>query len=230
MTDKLLSETTTTRGGVRPLDHPDRHGDTQTQAADYTKPVTTSEALSQRVHTLLEQWNVSTREVLIDPLLRSDEQVCQALQELGIADQAVFQGAGPVSPEEVYQKWLVSETDTLVALTSVTGYIQETGTLILTDPLQQALSLVARYHLYVIYPEQIWQNLEQWTEHLAGLLAGQQRMSLEQVVFATGPSQTADIEKTLVRGAQGPAEVIPIFVGWRCPETFRELFAPFLRY
>ncbi len=166
----------------------------------------------------------------MDPLLWEDEQVCQALRAMGISVQEVLQGVEPVSPEAVYRQWLVSETDALVALTSVTGYIQETGTLILTDSLQQTLSLVARYHLCVIYPEQIWQNLEQWTEHLAGLLRGQQWVTLAQVVFATGPSQTADIEKTLVRGAQGPAEVALIFVGWRCPKTFRELFAPLLRY
>jgi len=84
-------------------------------------------------------------------------------------------------------------------LTSATLAIAETGTVVLQAPSQgrRALSLVPDYHLCIVHADDIVETVPQAfhrlqpTAHLA-------------TTFTSGPSATADIEMTRIKGVHGP--------------------------
>ena len=93
-------------------------------------------------------------------------------------------------------------------LTTATLAIAETGTIILQDAPGQgrrALSLLPDYHLCILRADQVVQTvpeaiaLLQPTAHLA-------------TTFFSGPSATADIEMTRIKGVHGPRFVDVILV------------------
>ncbi|MBI2238380.1 MAG: LUD domain-containing protein [Actinobacteria bacterium] len=69
-------------------------------------------------------------------------------------------------------------------------------------------SLLPPHHV-VILPED---RLAQGFEELYAAMPGHAR-SASQVVLVTGPSRTADIEMTIVRGVHGPARLTVLVVG-----------------
>ncbi|MEZ4887145.1 MAG: LUD domain-containing protein [Chitinophagales bacterium] len=84
--------------------------------------------------------------------------------------------------------------------------IARTGTIILSSAQASGrqLSIFPPIHLVVAYTSQLWYDIGE------GLTLIQQKYGLNMpsmISLATGPSRTADIEKTLVLGAHGPKEV-----------------------
>jgi L-lactate dehydrogenase complex protein LldG len=84
-------------------------------------------------------------------------------------------------------------------LTGATLAIAETGTLILQNPGQgrRALSLVPDYHLCIVSAENIVETVPQAFHRL-------QSATGRATTFISGPSATADIEMTRIKGVHGP--------------------------
>lgn len=85
-------------------------------------------------------------------------------------------------------------------LTGCTVAIAETGSIVLQNAAAQGprmLSLVPDYHLCVVFAEQV---VETVPESFAQLDA----MSTLPTTFFSGPSATADIEMTRIKGVHGP--------------------------
>lgn len=100
-----------------------------------------------------------------------------------------------------------SRPDPLAAETLVSvglGAIPETGTVLVAaaDPQVWRLSLAVRRQLVVIPASRAQLNLGEALALTAGVSG--------HVIWLTGPSRTADIEKVLVLGAQGPRELVVI--------------------
>jgi L-lactate dehydrogenase complex protein LldG len=92
------------------------------------------------------------------------------------------------------------------ALTTCEGLIARTGSIVLSSASAsgRTVSVYAPVHICVAYTDQLLYDIRD------GLIAlkdkyHQQLPSL--IAFATGPSRTADIEKTLVVGVHGPKQV-----------------------
>ncbi|MEO8583710.1 MAG: lactate utilization protein [Flavitalea sp.] len=97
-------------------------------------------------------------------------------------------------------------TNAQAALTTCEALVARTGTIIMSSAQQSGrlTSVYASVHICVAYTNQLVYDVkdglqlikEKYTNKIPSL-----------VTFATGPSRTADIEKTLVVGVHGPKEV-----------------------
>lgn len=97
------------------------------------------------------------------------------------------------------------------AITSCELLIARTGSILLSSNLHhgRTASIYAPVHICVAYTNQLVYDIkdglgiikEKYTNHLPSL-----------ITLATGPSRTADIEKTLVVGVHGPKEVFCFLV------------------
>ena len=92
------------------------------------------------------------------------------------------------------------------AVTTCEALVARTGTIVLSSAGRsgRTVSVYAPVHICIAYTDQLVYDIRD------GILAlkekyGSQLPSL--MTFATGPSRTADIEKTLVVGVHGPKEV-----------------------
>lgn len=93
-------------------------------------------------------------------------------------------------------------------LTGCSVAIASTGTIVLRHDYaegRRALTLVPDYHLCVVSHDQIVQTVPEAIGRLAG-------MKPSLVTTISGPSATADIEMTRIRGVHGPREVDVIVV------------------
>ena len=128
-----------------------------------------------------------------------------------------------VVPADVPRDWLAGETEFAAdtglryddldrsegILTGCSLAIAITGTIVLrhaTAEGRRALTLIPDYHLCVVFSEQIVQTVPEAIRLLAG--AGP-----ELVTTISGPSATADIEMTRIRGVHGPRTLDVILVG-----------------
>ncbi|MEN9684842.1 MAG: hypothetical protein RLZZ28_628 [Bacteroidota bacterium] len=97
---------------------------------------------------------------------------------------------------------------------SITGcekLIARTGSMVLSSAQLsgRTVSVYAPVHICIAYTRQLVYNIDEGLNQLRETY-GQQFPSL--VSLATGPSRTADIEKTLVVGVHGPKEVFCFLV------------------
>lgn len=97
------------------------------------------------------------------------------------------------------------------SLTSCEYLIARTGTMVLSSAGSsgRTASVYAPVHICIAYQHQLYYDLKE----VLGFLKGKYKQDFPSMIsFATGPSRTADIEKTLVTGVHGPKEVYCFFV------------------
>ena len=117
--------------------------------------------------------------------------------------------------DDVLQQTLISAglninyTDNLsncdAAITSCEYLIARTGSILLSSAQQsgRTVSVYAPVHICIAYTNQLIYDLEQGLQ----LIQKKYQHLPSLITFASGPSRTADIEKTLVTGVHGPKEV-----------------------
>lgn len=93
-----------------------------------------------------------------------------------------------------------------VALTDCTNLVAKTGTIVLSanQAAGRSMSAYAPVHIVVATEQQLVFDLE---ESIDAVLNGGIDGLPSAITFASGPSRTGDIEKTLVVGVHGPREV-----------------------
>jgi L-lactate dehydrogenase complex protein LldG len=103
-----------------------------------------------------------------------------------------------------------SNTDDLagcdVSITGCENLVARTGTIVMTTAQKsgRTVSVYAPIHVCIAYTNQLVYDIKDALQSLKEKYAG----NIPSLVsFATGPSRTADIEKTLVTGVHGPKEV-----------------------
>lgn len=125
------------------------------------------------------------------------------LQQLYCRDEALKEQLGPVFSAECDYHDL-SSCD--AAITACEALVARTGTMVLSAAASQGrtTSVYAPVHVCVAFTDQLVYDIKdallllkkKYSDKLPSLIS-----------FATGPSRTADIEKTLVVGVHGPKEV-----------------------
>ena len=91
------------------------------------------------------------------------------------------------------------------SLTSCEFLIARTGSMVLSSVHQGRVpSVYAPVHVCIAYTSQLVYDIR---DGLAALQKKYRQFLPSLITFATGPSRTADIEKTLVVGVHGPKEV-----------------------
>lgn len=125
------------------------------------------------------------------PVLYCFDPILQALLKRG---GIPFEG----NPEHI--------SDAKLGITRCESLIARLGSIMVsskTSPGRQ-LSVFPEIHLVVAYPSQLVVDLKQAFQHIRKKY-GSENPSMISII--TGPSRTADIEKTLVMGAHGPKEL-----------------------
>ncbi len=92
------------------------------------------------------------------------------------------------------------------SVTSCEYLIARTGSIVMSSAQQQGrtVSVYAPVHICIAYVDQLVYDIKEGIQ----LLKEKYKGNLPSMItFATGPSRTADIEKTLVVGVHGPKEV-----------------------
>lgn len=92
------------------------------------------------------------------------------------------------------------------SITTCEYLVARTGTIVLSSAQQsgRTVSVYAPVHICIAYTDQLVYDLKNALQLLKEKYDGNIPSS---ITFATGPSRTADIEKTLVVGVHGPKEV-----------------------
>lgn len=109
--------------------------------------------------------------------------------------------------EQAFDNFSSSEVgECEAAITSCEALIARTGSIVLSSagPSGRTVSVYTPVHLCIAYTDQLFYDIRD------GLLALKEKYHSQLpslMTFATGPSRTADIEKTLVVGVHGPREV-----------------------
>jgi L-lactate dehydrogenase complex protein LldG len=124
-------------------------------------------------------------------------------RETGLQDQLSKAGFTTVYSEDV----AICDA----AITGCEALIARTGSMVLSSAQLsgRTTSVYAPIHICVAYRHQLVYDISEGLQQLRETY-GQQFPSL--VTLATGPSRTADIEKTLVVGVHGPKEVFCFLV------------------
>ena len=97
------------------------------------------------------------------------------------------------------------------AITTCEALVARTGTIIMSTAQKsgRTTSVYAEIHICIAFTDQLVYDVKDGLQLIKERYAG--RMP-SLVTFATGPSRTADIEKTLVVGVHGPKEVYVFLV------------------
>jgi L-lactate dehydrogenase complex protein LldG len=100
------------------------------------------------------------------------------------------------------------------AVTFCEKLIARTGSIVISaaDPGGRTVSVYAPIHICIAYTDQLVYDIK---DGLLALKEKYQQQFPSLISFATGPSRTADIEKTLVVGVHGPKEVFVFLVDRR---------------
>jgi L-lactate dehydrogenase complex protein LldG len=96
--------------------------------------------------------------------------------------------------------------DCEAAVTTCEALVARTGSIVLSSagPSGRTVSVYAPIHICIAYTDQLVYTIR---EGLQGIKEKYPQQLPSLFTFATGPSRTADIEKTLVVGVHGPREV-----------------------
>jgi L-lactate dehydrogenase complex protein LldG len=170
--------------------------------------------------------------LLIDRLLDYDATVhrCEASQiPLSVAGILRANGkSGLLIPPGLPPGWLPSGFDFVKddllsyedidssqgVLTGCAGAIALTGTIVLRHSAgegRRALTLIPDYHLCVVFEDQVVETVAQGIDNLA-------TFATHPITTVSGPSATADIEMTRVKGVHGPRTLEVLLVaGSRLP-------------
>jgi L-lactate dehydrogenase complex protein LldG len=114
---------------------------------------------------------------------------------------------GPAEPEDT------------ASLSRATTAAAETGTLVLTSGADNpsTLNFMPETHLVALFADDLCGSYEDAWDRLRGIYG---RGELPRTVnFVSGPSATADIEQTLVRGAHGPKKLAVFLIVNRSGEV-----------
>ncbi|MCX7827142.1 MAG: lactate utilization protein [Verrucomicrobiae bacterium] len=123
----------------------------------------------------------------------------------------VFVSAHPICARWVARANCADPREADVSLTGCDALVAETGSIaVLSGPVESRVStLVPPVHVVIAAEDQLVADMEGAFEKFAERLRpGDAAASL---VFITGPSRTADIEKTLVTGVHGPQKLVFVF-------------------
>jgi L-lactate dehydrogenase complex protein LldG len=109
-------------------------------------------------------------------------------------------------------KWNAAFSNTISLATcdaSITGcesLVARTGSLVMSAAQQsgRTVSVYAPVHICIAYTHQLVYDIKDALQNIKEKYAGN---IPSLITFASGPSRTADIEKTLVTGVHGPKEV-----------------------
>ena len=101
--------------------------------------------------------------------------------------------------------------DADVSITSCEYLIARTGTIVMNSDSQsgRATSVYSPVHICIAYTDQLVYDIKDGLELFKEKYGTDMPSS---ITFATGPSRTADIEKTLVVGVHGPKEVFVFLI------------------
>mgnify|MGYP002654540472 FL=1 len=101
--------------------------------------------------------------------------------------------------------------DSDVSFTTCELLVSRTGTMVLSTANEsgRTASVYAPVHVCIAYTSQLVYDLKDALQQLREKYQGQLPSFIS---FATGPSRTADIEKTLVVGVHGPKEVFVFLI------------------
>ena len=111
-------------------------------------------------------------------------------------------------------KFSDKETDLLktdIGLTLCECLIARTGSVVITSKQASGrrLPVYANIHIVVAYTSQLVYNIKDALKNIREKYNGQLPSMISTI---TGPSKTADIEKTLVQGAHGPKEIFVFLI------------------
>ncbi|MEJ7672930.1 MAG: LUD domain-containing protein [Chitinophagaceae bacterium] len=110
-----------------------------------------------------------------------------------------------ISHSAPYQIDKTALADCDASITSCEYLVARTGTIVMsTAQTGRSVSVYAPIHICIAYSNQLVYDIKDALQLLKDRLSGNIPSS---ITFATGPSRTADIEKTLVVGVHGPKEV-----------------------
>ncbi len=98
-----------------------------------------------------------------------------------------------------------------VSITACESLIARTGSILMSSAQDsgRTVSVYAPVHICIAFTNQLVYDIR---EGLEGLLEKHKNQIPSFITLATGPSRTADIEKTLVVGVHGPKEVYVFLV------------------
>jgi L-lactate dehydrogenase complex protein LldG len=96
--------------------------------------------------------------------------------------------------------------DSDAAITSCECLVARTGSIVMSSasPSGRTVSVYAPIHICIAFADQLVYDIR---DGLLALKEKYQQQPPSLMTFATGPSRTADIEKTLVVGVHGPKQV-----------------------
>jgi L-lactate dehydrogenase complex protein LldG len=105
----------------------------------------------------------------------------------------------------------VELADCDAAVTTCELLVARTGSIVMSaaGPSGRTVSVYAPIHICIAYTDQLVYDIR---DGLLALKEKYQQQLPSLMTFATGPSRTADIEKTLVVGVHGPKEVFVFLV------------------
>ncbi len=120
----------------------------------------------------------------------------------------------PLIADLSVDKGLSALYDCDASLTSCEYLIARTGSVVLSSAQQQGrtVSVYAPVHICIAYTDQLVYDIKDGLQLIKEKYQGN---IPSMISFATGPSRTADIEKTLVVGVHGPKEVYLFLVDER---------------
>ena len=98
----------------------------------------------------------------------------------------------------------------IVGITSCEALVARTGSVLLSSVKNgRAISIFPQIHIVVAYTSQVTMEMKEAMQVVKNKYG---RNTPSMLSFTTGPSRTADIERTLVIGAHGPKELFVFLI------------------